>query len=71
MQALCSAAPGPVETLVAAGIRLDGIGEGQRAVLATLSVDEVATVTQLKRRLDEVARAEEIDHRSWWGGSIF
>jgi hypothetical protein len=63
--------PGPLETLDAAGIRLDRIGDGQKAVLATLSADEVVTVTQLKRRLDEVARAEEIDSRSWWGGSIF
>jgi len=62
---------GPLSALDAAGINLQAIDGGQRDVLATLSDDEVTTVTQLKQLLDEVARDEDIDRRSWWGGSIF
>jgi len=57
--------------LAAAGVSLHAIDGGQRETLAGLSQDEVTTVTQLKRRLDEVAREQDIDGRSWWGGSIF
>ena len=71
MASLAAMQSGPLSALDAAGINLQAIDGGQRDVLATLSDDEVTTVTQLKQLLDEVARDEDIDRRSWWGGSIF
>jgi hypothetical protein len=60
----------PIAELSAAGVPVDALNEKQREVISDLSETEVATLTRLHRRIQEVG-ADDVEGHSVFGVGVF
>lgn len=59
----------PIDALRAVGIHVDGVTERQRAVLASLSPEEVSVLSAVKNRL--TAEGHEVEGHATDSGGLF
>jgi hypothetical protein len=59
----------PIAELSTAGIPVEALNEAQREVIATLSADEVATLTKLHRRMEEAGG--DVEGHTVVGAGVF